>query len=408
MMLLTISALFVTQAYWFKKSFSLHEKQLDEKLNVALRNVAHSLLILDKDSTSTIPPVSKTASNEYFVNTSCYFSLATLDSCIRAEFSSRKMDIKFDYLILNSEEKQVLLGNTLSSLFDTTVVACKSRLDNKETLDFKIRINNKNTYLLNSMGIWMFSSLSLLAILAIFTFISIKIIKGKKLDALKKDFVNNMTHELKTPIANISVASEAIRNKNIKMDEEKLTKYADIISKENSRLHNLVDSVLQIFSIEKSAETFNFKLVNLHELIKNISMNFEPLLQKRKGSVTFKLNATQFKVQADELHLSNVIYNLIDNAIKYSEKNPEITIQTSNNKKGINFEISDKGIGINKENQQRIFEKFYRAETGNLHNTKGHGLGLSYVKLIVEKHKGLITFESKLNEGSSFNIFLPI
>ena len=407
-MLLTISMLFVTQAYWFKKSFSLHENQLDEKINIALRSVANNLLLLDNDTTSRIPPVLKTSSNEFYVRMDNYFSLESLDSCIRAEFKSREIELKFDYMIINSEQNELLLGNTLSPFSDTNIVACKKRTDDKFNLDFKIKVHNKKTYLLNSMGIWVFSSVSLLAILAVFTFIIMKIIKGKKLDLLKKDFVNNMTHELKTPIANISVASDAIKNKNIKMDEEKLIKYANIISKENIRLHNLVDRVLQISSIEKSDETINYKEVNLHSIIKNISLNFEPLLQKRNGSITYNLEAAKFNIQADELHISNVIYNLIDNAIKYSDKNPEIIIKTNNNKKGVVIEVIDKGVGIKKENQERVFEKFYRAETGDLHNTKGHGLGLSYVKLIVEKHKGLITFDSKVNVGSCFKIFLPL
>lgn len=413
LMLLTIGALFVTQAYWFKKSFSLQETQLDDKMNIALRNVADNLLFLVGDSTTRIPPIVKLSSNEYLVETNCFFTLKVVDEFIRSEFKLRKIDVDFDYMIINNSTDEVTLGNTilgstLSGLQDTTEVACRTREELIDTFNFKVRINNKTSYLLESMGIWMYSSLSLLLILAVFTFITISIIKSKRLSLLKKDFVNNMTHELKTPIANIAVASDAIRSKNVPMDDVKLEKYANIIYNENDRLHNLVDRVLQISAIEKNDETLSFETIDVHEIIQKIALSFDPLIQKRKGSIKAELEAKRFKLQADKLHVSNVINNLIENAVKYSKENPEITIKTLDTKGGIHIEISDKGIGMNKENQERIFEKFFRAETGNLHNTKGYGLGLCYVKLIVEKHNGEISFKSAEGVGSTFTIFLPI
>lgn len=413
LMLITISGLFITQVYWFKKSFTLHQRQFDEKINIALRNVAHQLLVSNKDTSSRIPPISKISSNEFYVNTNSYFKLKNLDSIIKQEFLKRNININYDYTILKSDDFDIILGNTVSNSDSinqptTTEIACKTRVDSTENLDFKIRINNKTTHLINSMGIWMYSSLSLLFILAVFTFIMISIIKGKRLSELKKDFVNNMTHELKTPITNISVASDAIRNKSIQMDKEKLKKYADIIYNENVRLHNLVDKVLQVSAIEKDDESLTYEEIDIHKIIKNVLVSFEPLLQQKEGHINSKLKADSFILYADKTHLSNVIYNLVENAIKYSDTNPEITINTNNTSNGINITVSDKGIGIKKEDQQHIFEKFFRAETGNLHNTKGHGIGLSYVKLIVEKHHGKLTFKSKLKKGSTFNIYLPL
>lgn len=400
--------LFITQAYWFKKAFDLEERQFDERVNIALRNVADGLLSLDHDTTSRIAPILKRSSNEFYVKTSCYYSLSTLDSCLRAEFSLRNMKIDFDYQILNAENNMLLLGNTLLEISDPDDIACKSRVDKKQNLNFNLRINHKTAYLISSMAIWMFSSISLLLILAIFTFVMISIIRGRKLENLKKDFVNNMTHELKTPIANISVASDAILQRNIEMDEQKLKKYAGIIHKENNRLHQLVDKALQLSSIEKKEESLYVEKIDLHEIIKEVSLSFEPLIQKRNGKIQSKLMAKKSHLIGDKIHLSNVLYNLIDNAIKYSSTNPEITIKTYNNNESFYLEIADKGIGINKESQTRVFEKFYRVETGNIHNTRGYGLGLSYVKLIVEKHLGSITFVSKENMGSTFTLYLPI
>ncbi|RBW56999.1 hypothetical protein DS884_12560 [Tenacibaculum sp. E3R01] len=407
LMLLTIFGLFITQVYWFKKSFSLEGRQFDEKINIALRNVANTLLILDNNNLSKIPPISKTASNEYYIKTNSYYNLATLDSCIRKEFLLRNINVNFDYSILKAKNQELILGNTITNLFDDPSIACIGRMDDKENLDFKIRINNKTSHLLNSMGIWLYSSISLLILLAVFTFIILSIIKEKKLAMLKKDFVNNMTHELKTPITNISVASDAIRNRN-DMDNQKLKKYADIIYNENTRLHNLVDTVLQISTIEKKEESLSFKIIDLHTIINNVITSFQPLIQEKEGSLKSKLNANQYLINADETHLTNVIYNLIENAIKYSKNYPEIILTTKNEKDGIFIEIKDKGIGMSKETQQRIFEKFFRAESGNIHNTKGYGLGLNYVKIIIEKHLGNITFKSTRNVGSCFKIYLPI
>lgn len=413
LMLLTIAGLFVTQAYWFKKSFSVQESQFDDKMNIALRNVAHQLLLLQNDSTSKIPPVSKLSSNEYKVETKTYFSLYDLDSLLNREFNRKGIIVDYDYLIIQEESNKVILGNSnyhkmLSNLIFEPGQACKSRWDDPGNRDFKIRINNKTGHLLGAMGIWMYSSVTLLLILAVFTFIIVSIIKGKRLSLLKKDFVNNMTHELKTPIANISVASEAIRNDSIKMDASKLQKYADIIYKENNRLHQLVDRVLQISAIEKDEDTLALETVNIHEVIAKTVGSFEALIQTNKGTLTTEMNATKFQVLADGMHISNVVYNLIENAIKYSSDSPKIKVITVNTESDIQIAISDNGIGIGMENKERIFEKFFREESGNLHNTKGYGLGLSYVKLIAEKHNGSISFTTKQGEGSTFTLKLPL
>ncbi|MGB1003536.1 MAG: sensor histidine kinase [Salibacteraceae bacterium] len=413
LMLATIGGLFITQAYWFKKSFSVHQKQLDDQINIALRSVGHQILIQQNDSTSQIPSVSKLSANEYFVELNTYFSLRTLDSLLILEFYNRNMELDYDYLIVKEQNKEVILGNRnyhkmLSYLEFDSSKACATRWELEEKRNFKVRINNKTGHVLSAMGIWMFSSGTLLFILAVFTFIIVSIIKGKRLSLLKKDFVNNMTHELKTPIANISVASDAIRNDKIQMDESKLKKYADIIYKENHRLHQLVDRVLQISEIEKYDQTLNKEWVNVNELVVEIIRNFEPVIHSNSGQIKSNLGKENPNIKADRLHLSNVINNLIENGIKYSIESPDIEVSTSVSGRQFVISVSDKGVGISVGDSDRVFEKFYRAETGNVHNTKGYGLGLSYVKLIAEKHGGSISFTSKKGKGSTFILKLPL
>lgn len=407
LMLLLVIALFATQVYWFTQAFNLNERQLDEKINVALRQVANNLLLQNNDSTVRIPPVVKTASNEYFVRTRTYFDMLTLDQTIRKEFEKRTITVDFDYLIVEDERNLPLLGNSVFGLNDSSLIACKTRDDIKLKLNFKVRINNATIHVVQRMAIWLYSSISLLLLVAVFIFILVAIMRGKKLADFKKDFVNNMTHELKTPIANISVASDAIRNNSSKMDEEKLHKYADIIYQENVRLHHLVDRVLQISAIEKNEESFTFETVNLHTCITQVTHSFDPVIQQKHGKITLQLNASKHHLKADKTHLTNVISNLVENAIKYAPNAPKIDISTQSSAKGITIKITDNGIGISAKNQSRIFDQFYRAEAGNIHTTKGYGLGLSYVKLIIENHGGTISFTSKPNKGTTFSVFLP-
>ena len=411
LMLLTIGSLFMTQVYWFKKSFDLEESQLDEKINISLRQVAHQLLKGSGDYISRIPPIEKLSSNEFYIPTHCYFSIKQLDSLLAHEFEKRKLNLEYDYGMVAPETKEILLGNSVfnsvlssdSILFEN---ACLDRKDQKKAFDFKIRVNNKTTFLLGSMGIWMYSSVSLLVVLLVFTLVVLFIFSGKKLNALKHDFINNMTHELKTPIANIAVASDAIRNR--EMDDEKKAKYADIIHKENNRLHSLVDRVLQISTIEKGSDSFSMELVDVNHTIATVTNSFEALIQEKNGRLTTQLISENASVFAYKIHLSNVVYNLIENAIKYSKNEPEISIVTAIENGMFKLEISDKGIGMSSDSQQKVFEKFYRVEGGNLHTTRGYGLGLSYVKMVVEYHKGLIKLNSALGKGSTFKILLPM
>lgn len=406
-----IVALLVTQIFWFQKAFTLHENQYEEKLNIALRKVANDLLILDNDTTKRIPPIAKIATNEYLVKTECYFTLAVLDHHIRKEFRLRKIEVDFDYIIINAKSKTVELGNSVQDLSDTNNIACQERIYpeiSNEIYNFKIRINNQTTYLVNTMGIWIYSSLTLLLMLAVFIFITIAMLRSRKLAILKKDFVNNMTHELKTPIANIALASDAIRNPAIQMDEKKLQKYADIVHAENNRLHLLVDKVLQISSIEKQSDSLTMEPVDLHQIILQVAQSFEPLLKNKGGILDLHLGAKDHIMGGDKMHLTNVINNLVDNAIKYSKDEIEIDIASTSRAGKLILTVRDQGIGIEQEKRIKIFEQFYRGESGNIQNTKGHGLGLSYAKLIIEKHNGSISVMSKKNEGTIFTITLPI
>jgi two-component system phosphate regulon sensor histidine kinase PhoR len=267
---------------------------------------------------------------------------------------------------------------------------------------------NKGFYIAKQIG-WMLS-LSILGILIIvgcFAYTILTIRKQKKLAEMKNDFINNMTHEFKTPIFSISLASKALGKSPQVQQSDKLNSYLNLIHDESKRLKGQVDKVLQMTLANSDYSKINKEKVNLHELIKNVSTNFDLILSEKNGDISLDLHADRHIIYADKTHLTNIIQNLIDNAIKYSKREPDITISTEDQGDGVSFSITDNGIGMDADTKEHIFDKFYRAQSGDIHDVKGFGLGLSYVKNIVEAHKGRIKLNSKLNKGSTFTIFLP-
>ena len=278
-----------------------------------------------------------------------------------------------------------------------------------ENKTLKLLFPDQKRYLYASMWPLILSSTVFFMMTVLAFVLAFQIIfRQKKLSDMKTDFINNMTHELKTPIATISIASEMLKDSTISSEHENRNKYANIIFEENKRLANHVEKVLQIARFEKGELQLSLEDRDIHSIIRTSAKRFQLILDELDGSIELNLNAENDVIKVDELHFTNVINNLIDNAIKYNDKVPLIKINTFNISLGIQIEVIDNGIGLSKDDQQKIFEKFYRVGKGNVHDVKGFGLGLSYVKTIIEAHNGKIWVESKLKEGSKFIIQLPL
>ena len=264
-------------------------------------------------------------------------------------------------------------------------------------------------HLIRSTGVMGISSL--LITLFIFTMFSLAlyvIFKQKKLSEMKNDFVNNMTHELKTPISTISLASQMLNDRSIPDAQKNLNQISRIIRTESKQLSFQVERVLQMAIFDHGQLRLKTEEVDIHDLVETVAQNFLLQMEKREGTLEFLPEAEESVVRGDKMHLTNVISNLLENAMKYTRQTPRIGIITRNEGTDLVLSVSDNGIGIGKEDQKRIFDKFYRVPTGNLHNVKGFGLGLSYVKLIVEHHGGQIRLKSELQKGTTFHIHLPL
>ncbi|HRH67226.1 MAG TPA: HAMP domain-containing sensor histidine kinase [Bacteroidia bacterium] len=335
-----------------------------------------------------------------------------LDSLVNYELKNRGLDIDYNFGVLNGESNAFVL--TKNSDRNEDLVNSKFRTllfpnDIVAKPDFLV-LNFPNTikYLLASMWLMLIgSSLFTLIILLGFAYTIHVIYRQKKLSDIKTDFINNMTHEFKTPIATISLAVDSIKDPRVVNNPEKMNYFTRIIREENKRMNAQVEHVLQMAQLEKGELNIRPEPVNVHDVIQKAVDLISLQVESKAGKIDCRLLAEIPLVTGDPIHLSNVIFNLLDNANKYSPQQPVILVETENLRDGLLIRVKDQGIGMTKETQKRIFEKFYRVPTGNIHDIKGFGLGLSYVKAIIEKHNGWIEVDSEPGQGSTFEVFLP-
>ena len=299
-----------------------------------------------------------------------------------------------------STRNDFLKSNYIVRLFPDNII--------RQNLLLSVVFPERTNYILGSMAWILGGSLGFsFIILATFALSLFFIIRQKKISEMKSDFINNMTHEFKTPIATISLAADTITNPKVISDASSIRHFISMIKKENSRMNKKVETILQIASLDKKEINFKFDNHSLHSIIERAIDTIEIQVQQRNGTIKLNLNASEPVIYGDSDHLTNLVNNLLDNAIKYSPESPDVTVETRNNEKGIIMAVEDKGIGMTKGIQSKIFERFYRQSSGNIHDVKGFGLGLNYVKAIIEAHKGNITVFSEPGKGSRFEIFLP-
>lgn len=333
-----------------------------------------------------------------------------LDLVLQQELQNHNIDLDYEFGIysrgLPTRVKTDGFKGFQSSSYKTPIFRDSEGLSNYNLL---IGFPKKKRFLISSiLGMAMLSVIFTLIIIVAYSSALYQLIRQKQISEIKTDFINNMTHEFKTPIATINLALDAIKNPKTMEDSSKVMRYLQMIKDENKRMHAQVENVLRISKLEKNQLDISKDKVDIHELIEEAVAHVELIVENRGGEVNLHLEASRTEILGNEFHLTNILVNVLDNANKYSPDSPKIDVYTENVKNSVLIRITDKGAGMSKAVLKRIFEKFYRESTGNIHNVKGHGLGLAYVKSIVEDHQGEVYAESEKDKGSTFYIKLPL
>lgn len=338
--------------------------------------------------------------------------IAALDSVLSKELKLNGLNTKFGFAVMDKTNRLTKVVNDIYiDQKDKSNYTYPLFTDSKErTLYTLALVFPRKDYSLakNNLPMLLGTFMSLLTILGIYIISINYMMRQKKIADVKTDFINNMSHEFKTPLATISVATDSLANDKIATNPEKVKYYSGLIKQENLRMKKQVENVLNMSKLERNEVQLFLKETDVRALIKEISESFGLIVAQRNGTLTQEFNTSKYTFKIDEFHISNALVNLLDNANKYSPDAPQIKVKTRNEGNFYVVEISDKGMGMDMDNKTRIFEKFFREETGNIHNVKGQGLGLSYVKKIVELHKGQILVESQKGKGSTFTIKLPM
>ena len=412
--LITLSVLGIIfiQMSWIRNAIDLRTQQHDQDIATAVQRIKDELYakFLLNEGWIVTDENSRTFFLQNYFSIQKGFTKTEIDDIIEQNIRKSNIREEFDYAIIDIYRNPLFISEGFRNEYFSTPITTLLSPDNslyRETL--YLYLHEDRNYILRKMG-WMIAGSILFTTIIISAFaLTVRtLFTQKKLSEVKSDFINNMTHELKTPLATISLAIDALTNEKVIRDTEKIKYYSGMIKDENKRMNKQVEKILQAARIERQEIKLNLQHLNGHEIIRKVADNLSLQIQDKQGSLTLKLAAQRHEVNADEVHFSNIIFNLLDNAIKYSSDQPRIEVETFNHGTMLAIKVKDNGIGMNKETQARIFEKFYRAHTGNLHNVKGFGLGLSYVKAMAEEHGGKVKVESAPGKGSTFTVFFPL
>ena len=425
--LLSLLGLIFFQLLWIKSAREIKEQQLSENISRATAESAEKLMMENNILPNTkkndlLFPADKRPLEFFKHSVLQRFSKEEINDIIRNALNDNLMgNVSFEFAIVQNSimGEEIRSENFFKYALDTInnfqhviplVAASGGNMENMSKEEFLVVIVPHEQSLVLKEILWfIIGSILFTVIITTAFYLTIRsLLKQKKLSEIKSDFINNMTHEFKTPLATISLAVDALKNEKVSGDKEKTNYFTGVIKEENKRMNKQVEAILQAALLDKKEVQLNLKKYPAHELI-NIAVNNMRLpVQEKNGLLDINLDAKNQMIIADEVHFINFVNNLLDNAVKYSKENPVIKLTTSNVANQFKIKIEDNGIGMNKETLSRIFEKFYRAHTGNIHNVKGFGLGLSYVKTMVNAHKGTIKAESILGKGSSFTISIPL
>lgn len=401
-----IMAILFTQAYWVQKNYSLKQREFDLKAQIALQRIAEGILKYNQNTSPLIDPVLQLQADYFVVKVNDKIDPALLQGLIQSEFLKEGMKIDVSYIIYDCVAKQQAQGWVS---FSQSVLELPRALPafHYNNYYFGIHFPAKDSFVQAEMKGWLVLTLLLLLIVAFFGYVLFVVFRQKQLSEIQRDFINNMTHEFKTPLSSILLSSRALTEQTLFQQPQRWKSYVAIIESEAHKLSGQVERVLQMAKEDEGRIQLKWEEIDLNKLLSEAVDQLSSVFPDKSFRVYLSWDERNPVIMGDRLHLANAFFNLLDNALKYGSANAEIALVTEQREKGVKVTVRDNGIGIAPEHQKKVFDRFYRVPSGNVHNVKGFGLGLSYVKSIVKAHKGYIEMQSRIHEGTTFTLYFP-
>lgn len=397
----------IAQLLWTKEAFNLEEKKFSQKAHIALLNVVKHLYEGTNHEIPANNPVKKVANDYYIINVDNDFEPEILEHYLKVEFGKIGITTDFEYAMYNCQSDEMVYGNYISFTNKTPKKSSIYFPKHKNLIYyFAVRFPNETSYLFSSLRFWFVLSFALIIILLVYVYSIYTIIQQKKYSELQRDFINNMTHEFKTPLSSILIASNYLnQQENIKKDP-KLEKYSKIIIDQTHKLNHHIEKILNIAKSDNSPLVLDKQLIEVIPILKSAIENIQ--LKYPETNISIDAKKDEYIIEADAFHFTNLVYNLIDNSIKYCECQPEIVIQLSEENKQLKIEFVDNGIGVANKNISFIFDKFYRIPSTKSNEVSGFGLGLYYVKKICTQHQWKISARNNPEKGITITLLIPI
>lgn len=401
------------QSYWVATTWDLNDTEFSQKAKLALYGVARQIAAENNADLPSRDIIRQQTSNYFIVNIESEINALRLETLMQEELIRLRLDVPFEYAIFDCTSDQMAYGAYCQAPggdeeMDLDLIGSYLPPDDELLYYFGVKFPTRTGYIWEKMQLVSFLSVILLLTVAFFVFSVIVILRQRRLATMQKDFIDNMTHEFKTPLSTIRIAAGVFIRDEYVSTNPRLARYAQLIHQQYERLNGQVEKVLNISRIEKGNFTIKQEKIDLQSLIPDLVSSTRARTEELNGQIVTEFPPEPLPLLADPLHLSNILYNLLDNAVKYSGQQPAVTLRGERRGNRLSLTISDRGPGIAPEHRERLFEKFYRIPTGDVHDVKGFGLGLFYVASICKAHGWPIRVDSKLGEGTTFTIDFPL
>ncbi len=405
--IIAILSIFIIQIFWIKEAFNITESQFEHNTTVALRQVAEKIAVKNKTNFLQHNPVIKINPRLYVVQVNSEIDANLLDHYLKVTFDYFNIDIDVEYSIYSCQNDELVYCNYIQKK-KPQKNATTPELPNFTDIDyyFSVSFPNYPIISMNNIPMWMITSAVLILVVLFFIYALFVVFAQKSISQIQREFINNMTHEFKTPISTISIIQQAISDPDIVKNPRRLATYTEIIGEEINRLNDQVEKVLNISRLEKRQVELKLEMIDIHEVIEQIIHNLSNIETEKKVNFVMDLRAERISINADRVHFTNVVCNIIENATKYSGDDVTIKITTTDQNNSTIIAIQDNGEGIEKKELKKIFEKFYRVPKGDTHNVKGFGLGLFYVKQIAKAHGWKLDATSIYGQGTTFYLII--